>query len=92
MIAPEILDTLGVVLTCMFCISPLPTLYTAIFKDPKAIKSLSLSGTLNGLLCGSVIGGYCYLLNIQACLNGTYINVASALLILFTICFITRDL
>ena len=88
----DLLPKAGLLLTIFFCISPLPTLFTAMTSDKNAIKSMSLPGVLMGMSCAVAVGSFCSMKGMTDCLTSCYINMASCMLALLVICYLNRDL
>jgi hypothetical protein len=82
----------GLFLTIVFCLSPLPTLYYSITKNRDLIKSISLTGIIMLLTSAVVTASYCDILELDECLYGNIMNIVSGYLCLCTICYLSRNL
>lgn len=87
----EMIPKLGLIIGIFFCLSPLPTIITALTKDKTAIKSLSLPTTIMGITCTTTILSFCTIKDMTDCIISCYMFLVQGIVILLTIYSIKQD-
>ena len=80
----DTLAMLGLIIGAFFCISPLPTLWTAITKDKDSLKSISIPATIMTMSCSTTILAFCQLAGDKQCQISCWMFIASSALCLLT--------